>query len=88
MRRAVACGLIAGLLTTSASPRAGDKPVESDADDADFIEFLGSVDTDSEDADWIKYMAESDPTKLAAGPANAPPPADRSSSGGKKKDDE
>jgi len=91
MRRPLASWLVAGLLTAtgtlSPAVRADDKPAAADADDADFIEFLGSVDSDSEDAD-ASDVAESDSTKVAAGPANAPAPANRSSSGDKKKDDE
>jgi len=85
----LAAGLLTAAVAFSPALRADDsKPAAADTDDADFIEFLGSVDSESEDADWVNYVAESDPTKVATGRSNAPAPEDRSSSGGKKKDDE
>jgi hypothetical protein len=50
------------------------KPAKSAPDpaDADFIEFLGSV--DSEDEGWLNYLSHTDPTKVAA--AKKPPSSD------------
>jgi len=63
-------GLLCGSALAIAPLRAGDA-----AADADFLEYLGSV--DSNEAGWHDYLASTDVGKLAkpaaAPPATAPP---------------
>lgn len=95
-RRSASCGLswlvIAPMLGAAAVPAvvaAGDssQQVKPSADDADLMEFLGSI--GSEDQRWIDYLAKTDPAKVASTSKPPTPPAgggaDGSSGGSQKK---
>ena len=66
-----ACSLLCGGVMLAVPLRAGES-----AADAEFLEYLGSVDSD--EAGWHDYLASSDVDKLmkpaAAAPGAAPPP--------------
>ncbi len=86
MWRVLIAGMLGTMVLAPCAVRADDsKPAPSDADDSDFLEFLGSV--GSEDEDWIDYLAATDPGKVASAP-RSPPPSGANRSEGKRTEDE